>query len=112
MGDELVNQSSLLQQPKDISNTAMAFEPQRIRQFLITFSKPVPPQAKPAEVAPKEETEVAKPENLGKNDHTNVDRIAGKMDKPETKEAKESKTETSSNKDVNDTKQAKLDKKN
>jgi hypothetical protein len=92
MGDELVNKSSLLQRPKDISNTALAFEPQRIRQFLVTFSKPVPPQAKPAEVAPKEEIEAAKPENLGKNDHTNVDRITEKMDKVENKENKEAET--------------------
>lgn len=77
MGDELVNKSSLLQQPKDISNTALAFEPQRIRQFIITFNKTVAAESAPP---PPKEKEEPKSENLGKNDHTNIDRIQEKID--------------------------------
>ena len=39
IGDELINRTQLIQQPEDISNTALAFEPQRVRSFVITFEK-------------------------------------------------------------------------
>lgn len=111
MGDELVNKSSLIQRPKDISNTALAFEPQRIRQFLVQFEMPALPQAKPASTAPKEDAEAKKSStaNLGKNDHTNKDRITDKMETKEPKESREAKKETKEIKpSVIDGKQEKL----
>jgi hypothetical protein len=51
----------------------MAFEPQRIRQFIVTFNKTVVEEKAP--VAVPIEKEEPKSENLGKNDHTNIDRI-------------------------------------
>lgn len=81
MGDERVNKSNLLQMPKDISNTALAFEPQRIRQFIVTFEKTLPQPDKTAAPAAKQEVKPkSNEENLGKNDHTNKDRITDKLD--------------------------------
>jgi len=47
-----------MQQPQDISKTALAFEPQRIRSFVITYKKAVTPEElKANEVASSKEKE-------------------------------------------------------
>ena len=37
-GDELINKSKLIQQPQDANLTQLAFEPQRIRSFMVTYT--------------------------------------------------------------------------
>merc|ERR1712086_1107792 len=87
IGDDLINQTTLMQQPQDISKTALAFEPQRIRSFVITYKKAVTPEElKANEVAnAKEKEDENKIVNLGKNEHTNLDRINRKISNEKVK---------------------------
>lgn len=87
IGDELINATTLLQQPQDISNTALAFEPQRIRSFIISYKKTMTPQdVKESEAATaKAKEDASKVVNLGKNGQTNIDRITTKIDKQKIK---------------------------
>lgn len=81
IGDDLINQTTLLQQPADISNTALAFEPQRIRSFIITYKKALTTedlQSKDA-MNKKEKEDEVKVVNMGRSDKTNLDRINHKI---------------------------------
>lgn len=84
IGDDLINKTTLIQQPKDISNTALAFEPQRIRSFVISYKKAVTPEEiKTNESKVKEDEN--KVVNLGKNGRTNIDRINKKISNEKVK---------------------------
>lgn len=77
----------MIQQPQDISNTALAFEPQRIRSFVITYKKAVTPEELKANEAAnsKEKEDENKIVNLGKNGRTNIDRINKKISNEKVK---------------------------